>query len=73
MSGLERNAVRVTVDPELCMGSGTCMAVAPALFDMGDDGTAKPLQSVVERSAKLDEAVSRCPTGAIEVTPATLG
>lgn len=67
----ERVGVRVTVDPELCMGSGTCMAVAPALFDMGDAGSAQPLQSVVERSAKLDEAVSRCPTGAIVATPAT--
>ncbi len=64
--------MRVKVDPELCLGSGTCMAVAPALFEMGDAGTAQPLQSVVEpRSAKLDEAISRCPTGAIEATPAT--
>ncbi len=69
MSGDERVAVRVTVDPELCFGSGTCMAIAPVLFDMGDAGTAQPLRSVVERSAKLDEAVSRCPTGAIEATP----
>ena len=72
MSGDERVAVRVTVDPQLCLGSGTCMAVAPALFDMDDAGTAQPFQSVVERrSAKLDEAVSRCPMGAIEATPAT--
>ena len=71
MSGAGRTAVRVTVDPELCMGSGTCMAIAPALFEMGDAGTAQPLRSVVERSAKVDEAVSRCPTGAIEATPAT--
>jgi ferredoxin len=63
------SGVRVTVDPELCMASGTCMSVAPALFDMGDAGTAVPLRPVVERSAKVDEAVSRCPTGAIDVTP----
>ena len=40
MSGAGQNAVRVMVDPERCMGSGTCMAVAPALFEMGDDGLA---------------------------------
>ena len=34
MSGAGQAAVRVTVDPELCMGSGTCMAVAPTLFEM---------------------------------------
>ena len=71
MSGPRQNAVRVTVDAESCVGSGTCIAVAPALFDMGDDGTAIPLQPFAERSAKLDEAASRCPTGAIESTPTT--
>ena len=70
MSGTDPTAVQVMVDPELCMGSGTCLAVAPSLFDMSDDGTARPLQSLVERTLKLDEAVSRCPTGAIEVTSA---
>ena len=65
MNGGGQNAVRVMVDPELCMGSGTCMAVAPTLFEMGDDGIATPRQSLSERSAKLDQAVSRCPTGAI--------
>lgn len=70
MSGAGRTGMRVTVDPDLCVGSGTCMAVSPTLFDMGEDGTARPLQLVVERGPKLDEAVSRCPTGAIEVTPA---
>ena len=69
MSGAGQAAVRVTVDPELCMGSGTCMAVAPTLFEMGDDGTARRLQPLVERNATADEAVSRCPTGAIEATP----
>jgi ferredoxin len=68
MNRAARTAARVTVNPELCMGSGTCMVVAPALFDMGDDGTARPLQSVAERSAKVDEAISRCPTGAIKTT-----
>ena len=70
MSRAAGTAARVTVNPELCMASGTCMAVVPALFGMGDDGTARPLQSVVERSAKVDEAISRCPTGAIQATPA---
>ena len=71
MTGAGRTAARVKVDPELCMGSGTCMAVAPALFEIGEDGAARPLQSVVEPSAQVDEAISRCPTGAIEATPAT--
>ena len=68
MSGAAGAATRVTVNSELCMGSGTCMAVAPTLFDMGDDGTARLLEPIVERSATVDAAISRCPTGAIEAT-----
>jgi ferredoxin len=35
---------------------------------MGDAGTTQPQRSVVEWRKELDEAVSRCPTGAIEVS-----
>ncbi|MBX7433386.1 ferredoxin [Mycobacterium sp. Y57] len=61
--------MRVRVDRQLCMGSGTCLATAPALFDMGDDGTADPVAPLVAPSAVLDAAVSRCPTGAIQTLP----
>lgn len=71
MSSVDRNAVRVTVDAQLCLGSGTCIAVAPALFDMGEDGTTRPLQSVIRSGEQLDRAISRCPTGAIAAKPAT--
>lgn len=71
MSPAGQTHARVTVDPELCVGSGTCIAVAPALFEMSYGGTALPLQPVVGWSAKLEEAVSRCPTGAIAVSPTT--
>lgn len=67
MSPAGQTHARVTVDPELCMGSGTCIAVAPALFEMSDGGTALPLQFVVDWSAQLDEAISRCPTSAVSV------
>ncbi len=59
------SGVRVTIDPELCMGSGTCLAVAANLFDMGDVGVAKPRRSIVDPSTTLDEAITRCPTAAI--------
>lgn len=67
MNGEKRAAARVTIDPQVCLGSGTCIAVAPALFEMGDAGTTQPQRSVVEWRKELDEAVSRCPT-AIEVS-----
>jgi ferredoxin len=71
MSSPGRTKVRITVDREICTGSGTCIAVAQTLFDIGDDGTAYPQQSVVEPTMKLDEAISRCPTGAIGALPAS--
>jgi ferredoxin len=71
MSDARRTAARVNVNPHLCIGSGTCVAVAPTLFDIGDDGSARPLPSAIESGEKLNEAISRCPTGAIEVTADT--
>lgn len=62
------NAVHVTVDPELCMGSGTCIAVAPDLFDISEDGTAEPRRPVTAAGEQLSRAISRCPTAAIHMT-----
>ncbi len=62
--------VRVTVDPGICMGSGTCIAIAPEFFDIRDDGTAHPVHTVAHDSELLQMAVTRCPTGAIRVSPA---
>lgn len=69
MTGQEVRTVRVTVDPEVCLGSGTCIAFAPQLFEMGDAGAAHPLASIVEHNEQLDTAAARCPTGAIDITP----
>jgi ferredoxin len=62
--------VRVTVDPERCMGSGTCLAVAPGLFEIGSNGTAEPVHPLAEPTKTLDMAVSRCPTAAIRINRA---
>ncbi|TMS54943.1 MULTISPECIES: ferredoxin [Mycobacteriaceae] len=64
----ETLTVRVTVDPEVCLGSTTCIALAPGLFQLNDTGTAQPFQAVVERCTALDDVISRCPTGAISMT-----
>jgi len=64
MSG---DLVEITVDPQLCMGSGTCIAVAPDLFDIGAGGTSEPRAASVERSDILTMAIGRCPTGAIQL------
>ncbi|MCB0931000.1 MAG: ferredoxin [Mycobacterium sp.] len=65
---MSAKTVRVVVDPELCMGSGTCITVAPGFFDIGEDGFAEPLRPVSEANEQLSKAVSRCPMAAISVT-----
>ncbi|HEX5466497.1 MAG TPA: ferredoxin [Candidatus Limnocylindrales bacterium] len=60
----------VTVDPELCMGSGDCVRTAPGAFRLDDERnvsipqlegvTAAPLERLVE-------AARQCPTNAIRV------
>lgn len=59
---------RVVVDKDLCIGSASCVAIAPDLFELDDDGKAvvkdgAPLEDVIQ---VLDSARS-CPVDAIIV------
>jgi len=63
--------MKVTVDKDKCCGAGTCVLVAPEVFDQGeDDGIVilldeqppKPLHAAVR------EAASVCPAAAILLT-----
>ena len=60
---------RVAVDRERCVGSGTCEALAPEVFEVDDDGVL-----VVHRSQPADgelgdveDAVQACPTRALSL------
>lgn len=62
--------MRVRVDQERCQGHNRCCAVAPALFDIDDEGFAHEANDGVvpadqEQSARL--AVANCPEYAISV------
>jgi len=57
---------RVVVDPERCVGSGTCEALAPAVFEVGDDGITHVLRAPGAADlAEVREAVGACPTQAL--------
>ena len=60
-------AVDVTVDPELCMGSGDCVRIAPAAFNLDEDaGISRPTPGAATTALDvLDEAARSCPTQAI--------
>ncbi|GAA4873768.1 MULTISPECIES: ferredoxin [Saccharopolyspora] len=62
--------MKVTVDEDKCCGAGTCVMVAPDLFDQRDeDGVVVLLDA--EPSAELHdgarEAANMCPARAIEL------
>ena len=61
--------MRVTVDLELCVGSGACEALAPQVFEVGDDGLVQVLRPEPDPAEESDvrEAVAQCPTRALAV------
>jgi ferredoxin len=63
--------MNVHVDRDLCVASGQCSAIAPAVFDQREsDGVVVLLTAVppIEVAADVEHAASACPAQAIHVT-----
>lgn len=62
----------VSIDPELCIGSGDCVRLVPAAFELREDlGVSVPLPGAADvDAALLVEAAVGCPTQAIRVVAA---
>lgn len=60
---------RVTVDPELCVGTAECVRLAPQAFAIDEDrGISVPRSGAATTDlAVLKEAAFNCPTRAISV------
>ena len=59
---------RITIDPSLCSGFGSCVELAPEAFELGPDGIATP--SVTRPTTRMWSKPRRtCPMGAITVEP----
>ena len=61
---------RIEVDRDCCASTGGCEALAPAVFEMGDDGV---LVVLVPEPGEADlpdvrAAVAACPTRALSLT-----
>ena len=58
---------RVEVDRDRCVGSGTCEALAPAVFEVDDDGVLAVLRPEPGEDELTDvrDAVMACPTRAL--------
>jgi ferredoxin len=60
---------RVVVDRDRCVGSGTCEALAPDVFEVDDDGVLALLRPEPgeARLPDVQDAVRSCPTRALSV------
>jgi ferredoxin len=62
--------MRVIVDKERCVGSGSCVLTAPAVFDQDDDeGKVILLADSPDEAfrAQVVESANVCPTAALRV------
>ncbi|MGP3977016.1 ferredoxin [Streptomyces sp. 8N114] len=65
----ERDGLRVTVQPKVCIGAGQCVLAAPDVFDQDDDGVVRLVDEAPELELHPDirQAAARCPVEAIRV------
>jgi ferredoxin len=58
--------MKVVVDPKLCLGCGTCVALAPKSFRLNKEGKAEVLEPPGDDEKTIKEAIESCPTAAIK-------
>lgn len=59
---------KVEVKKNLCIGSASCVAADPDLFDLGDDGKAYVKEGAdLSEVERIMDAARSCPVGAIKV------
>jgi ferredoxin len=58
----------ISIDRDLCMGSGNCTFSAPGVFGLDDDGIAVVLDPAAQPADKIIAAARGCPTRAISIS-----
>jgi ferredoxin len=61
--------MRIVIDSDRCQANARCVAAAPEVFDVDDDGYVVVLQPhpLASLAKSVEAAVRSCPTGAITV------
>ena len=57
---------KIVIDKTKCIGCGTCAAICPSIFNLGEDGKAA-VKPGSQDQACVKEAVDSCPVGAIKI------
>ena len=56
---------KIEVNKDLCIGCGSCVAIAPDTFEFGDDGLAEAKEEEITEDVR--DAAEACPTDAISL------
>ena len=61
--------MKITIDVEKCIGSGSCEMIAPGVFEVGNDGLVQLLNASpsAEDHSAVRTAAASCPTQVISV------
>ena len=59
-------ALKVTIDENLCIGCGTCVAIAGKSFQM-EEAKAKAIDPAGDSDEMVRDAVDSCPVKAIKI------
>ena len=61
--------MKITIDVEKCIGSGSCEMIAPEIFEVGNDGLVQLLNDSpsAEQYSAARTAAASCPTQVISV------
>jgi ferredoxin len=60
-------ALEITINRDVCIGSGNCAFWAPGVFDLDADGIAIVLDAAAQPVEQIRLAAEGCPTQAITV------
>ena len=60
-------SLEVSIDRDVCMGSGNCVYEAPGAFDLDDDSISFVVDVHAAPEEKILDAARKCPTRAISV------
>ena len=66
-------ALHVSVDHDLCVGNGTCLTIAPAVFRHNDSRQSEVTDPAGASESVILHAAANCPVGAIRVALAESG
>lgn len=64
---------RISIDQDICVGSGTCTSLLPDFFALDEEDRSHPRADTADPRPGLLQAANYCPTGAIHVIDAETG